>query len=135
MKAHLYHVQINVSDLDFYRELFAHLEYEIIDEGPDHLGASDGQTQLWIMKTAESYAELPYHRKACGLNHLAFMVASSEEVDRFCNEFLEPRKIATLYDTPRRFPEYHPEYYAVYFEDPDRIKLEVVYRPEDAAVS
>ena len=130
MKAHLYHVQINVSDLNFYRDLFACLEYEIIDEGPDHIGASDQQTQLWVIKTAKPYDEKPYHRKACGLNHVAFMVGGSEEVDRFCKEFLEPRKIATLYDTPRRFTDYHPEYYAVYFEDPDRIKLEVVHRPE-----
>jgi catechol 2,3-dioxygenase-like lactoylglutathione lyase family enzyme len=130
MKAQLYHVQINVSDLNFYRDLFGCLEYQIIDEGPEHIGASDGRTQLWVIKTGKPYDEMPYHRKASGLNHLAFMVGGSEEVDRFCREFLEPRKIATLYDTPRRFTDYHPEYYAVYFEDPDRIKLEVVHRPE-----
>lgn len=129
MKAQLYHIHLNVSDIGFYRDLLTFLEYQIIDQGPEHLGASDGQTDLWIIRTATPYDALPYHRKACGLNHLAFMVPSSEDVDRFCLEFLEPRKIATLYDTPRRFPEYYPDYYAVYFEDPDRIKLEIVYRP------
>jgi catechol 2,3-dioxygenase-like lactoylglutathione lyase family enzyme len=129
MKAHLYHIQLNVTDPNFYRDLLNHLDYKIIDQGPEWLGATDGQTELWIMRTERAYETMPYHRKACGINHLAFMVGSSEEVDRFCAEFLEPRKIVTLYDTPRRFPEYHPEYYAVYFEDPDRIKLEIVYRP------
>jgi hypothetical protein len=27
---------------------------------------------------------------------------------------------------PRRYPEYHPEYYAIFFEDPDSIRLEEV---------
>ena len=36
---------------------------------------------------------------------------------------------ASLYRTPREFPEYRPGYYAVFFEDPDRLKLEVVHLP------
>ena len=39
------------------------------------------------------------------------------------------RGLAPLYGTPREFPEYAPGYYAVFFEDPDRIKLEVVHVP------
>jgi hypothetical protein len=34
-----------------------------------------------------------------------------------------------LYEGPGEYPEYHRGYYAVYFEDPDRIKLEVAYVP------
>jgi len=30
---------------------------------------------------------------------------------------------------PADHPEYEPGYYAVYFEDPDRIKIEVMYLP------
>jgi hypothetical protein len=29
---------------------------------------------------------------------------------------------------PRRYPEYHPEYYAIFFADPDRMRLEIVAR-------
>ena len=32
--------------------------------------------------------------------------------------------------SPVEFPEYHVGYYAVFFEDSDRIKLEVVYASE-----
>jgi catechol 2,3-dioxygenase-like lactoylglutathione lyase family enzyme len=70
-----------------------------------------------------------FHRKRAGLNHVAFRVDQRGDVDRFRREFLEPRGLATLYGTPREFPEYAPGYYAVFFEDPDRIKLEVVHLP------
>ena len=71
-----------------------------------------------------------FHRKRTGLNHLAFRVPHREDVDRFANDFLAPRGLAPLYETPREFPEYRPGYYAVFFEDPDRLKLEVVHIPE-----
>jgi hypothetical protein len=32
-----------------------------------------------------------------------------------------------LYGGPKEYPEYRKGYYAVYFEDPDRIKLEFVH--------
>jgi hypothetical protein len=35
-----------------------------------------------------------------------------------------------LYGGPREYPEYAAAYYAVFFEDPDRIKLEVAHVPE-----
>jgi catechol 2,3-dioxygenase-like lactoylglutathione lyase family enzyme len=129
MKAHLYHTQLNVSDISFYRDLLGFLEYRVIDSGADYFGATDGQTDLWIIRTESPHGDLPYHRKAPGLNHLAFAVPRPEDVDCFCREFLAARKIQPLYGSPRLFPEYHPNYYAVYFEDPDRIKLEVVSRP------
>ena len=52
-------------------------------------------------------------------------------MDRFHKEFLKPRKIKTLYSTPKKFPEYTKDYYAVFFEDPDRIKLEVCFIAKD----
>jgi hypothetical protein len=60
---------------------------------------------------------------------VAFRVERREEVDRFRAEFMTPRRLPPLYDTPREFPEYRPGYYAVFLEDPDRLKLEVVHLP------
>lgn len=37
--------------------------------------------------------------------------------------------ISTLYGAPREYPEYRHGYYGVFFEDPDRLKLEVAYVP------
>jgi catechol 2,3-dioxygenase-like lactoylglutathione lyase family enzyme len=70
-----------------------------------------------------------FHRKRPGLNHLALRVPQREDVDRFRDEFMAPRRLLSLYQTPREFPEYRPGYYAVFFEDPDRLKLEVVHVP------
>jgi hypothetical protein len=63
------------------------------------------------------------------VNRLAFGVRERADVDRFVTEFVRPRGIATLYESPREYPEYRAGYYAVFFEDPDRLKLEVVYVP------
>jgi catechol 2,3-dioxygenase-like lactoylglutathione lyase family enzyme len=122
----MYHVQLNASDLEFYRALLAYLEFRIVDEGPDHVGATDGHASVWVMRVAPEHAHRPFHRKATGLNHIAFRVSETAEVDRFCRDFLAPRGIPPLYGGPREYPEYRPGYYAVYFEDRDRIKLEVV---------
>ncbi len=132
MKASLYHIQINVSSaavsLPFYKDLFAYLEYKIIDESSEHIGASNGGTVIWIMQTDAKFQSLSFHRKATGLNHLAFRVEPKKDVDTFTKEFLKPRKIVPLYSSPKPMPEYGPTYYAIYFEDPDRIKLEVVFK-------
>ena len=57
------------------------------------------------------------------------LVDSAKEVDQFVAEFLAPRKIPTLYGGAKTYPQYMEGYYAVYFEDSDRIKVEVVYEP------
>ncbi len=129
MKPSLYHVQLNVSKPEFYQDLFKHLKFTVIGEWDDGFGVTDGTVDFWVFRTEPRYRRRPFHRKATGLNHLAFRVASRTDVNRFARDFLRPRKIRPLYQTPREFPEYRRGYYAVYFEDPDRIKLEVVHLP------
>ena len=70
---------------------------------------------------------IKFHRKNTGLNHIAFKVGSKQEVDNFSNNFLSDKKQIILYNSPKEYPEYTEDYYAVFFEDPDRIKLEVMY--------
>ena len=128
----LYHLQLNVSDaaksLPFYKDFFNYLGYKIVDESPEHIGVSNGTTDFWIMETEKEFTSNTFHRKNTGINHLAFKLESKEAVDTFVEEFLKPRGIVILYETPKIFPEYGGEYYAVYFEDPDRIKLEVMFK-------
>lgn len=63
-----------------------------------------------------------------GINHIAFWAPSKSVVERFYKEYLVPKKIPTLYGGPKEY-EYRKGYYAVYFEDPDRLKLELVAAP------
>jgi len=133
VKAHVYHVQINVHDaavsLPFYKDLLGRLEYRVVHDEPRVCGFSNGTTDLWFIATDAAHARHGFHRKRAGINHLAFRVDRREEVDRFRDEFLVPRRMAPLYGTPREFPEYARGYYAVFFEDPDRLKLEVAHVP------
>ena len=72
----------------------------------------------------DDFKDQGYHRKRIGLNHLAFYAFSKEHVDNLTQQ-LEQKKVSILYK------ESHPyaggeNHYAVYFEDPDRIKVEVI---------
>ena len=133
MQASVYHVQLNVADaavsLPFYRALLGYLDYLVMIDGADLLGMSNGSTDFWIAQTDGRHTDQRFHRKAPGLNHVAFRVTRRDDVDRFVAEFLAGRGIVALYGGPREYPEYRPGYYAVFFEDPDRLKLEVMHFP------
>jgi catechol 2,3-dioxygenase-like lactoylglutathione lyase family enzyme len=133
VKAALYHVQLNVRDAErsmpFYKDLFGYLEYRAMHDEPGVAGFSNGTTDFWLIATDPAHVGHGFHRKHTGINHVAFWVPRREDVDRFRQEFLVPRNLATLYGTPREFPRYRPGYYAVFFEDPDRLKLEVAHVP------
>ena len=68
----------------------------------------------------------PHDRYTPGLHHLAFHADSRSDVDAF-HKFLESIA-ATILDPPREY-DYTPGYYAVFFADPDGLKLEVVHEP------
>ena len=68
----------------------------------------------------------PHDRNEPGLNHLAFAAGSRAEVDRM-HELLKEIG-AHILDPPAEYP-YFPGYYAVYFTDPDGLKLEFAFVP------
>lgn len=132
MRATLGHVGINLSKAGFrfWRELLSYLDFAL-DEETDHFHASDGRSYLCISVTENAYRADTFHRKRTGLNHVALYVSSPELVDQFIADFLTARNIQPLYGGARSYPEYVEGYYAVYFEDPDRIKVEVVCEPSE----
>ena len=140
MKAEVYHLQINVRDplvsLPFYRDLLGYLEYRSVYQTDTAAGFSTGSgADIWVMAADPAHSVQSFHRKRAGLNHLALRVPRRADVDRFRDEFMAPRRLPPLYETPREFPEYRPGYYAVFFEDPDRLKLEIVHVPAAPAAS
>jgi catechol 2,3-dioxygenase-like lactoylglutathione lyase family enzyme len=134
VKTQLQHLQVNVSNREacfaFYRDLFAYFEYQAIEADENLLGFTDGSLVFWLVESEPRFAERGFHRRAPGLNHIAFRVDGRDEVDRFTAEFLQARGVVPLYESPKEMLEYGGGYYAVYFEDPDRIKLEVMCRAE-----
>ncbi|HVA79038.1 MAG TPA: VOC family protein [Candidatus Binataceae bacterium] len=72
------------------------------------------------------FAAMKFHRESAGLNHFAFAAASRADVDAMHAKLKEIG--ATVLDPPADYA-YFPEYYAVYFTDPDGIKFEFAYAP------
>jgi len=62
----------------------------------------------------------PYHP---GLHHLCFRVPERVDVDTAAQALC---KIGVEATHPKLYPEYAPDYYATFFEDPDGIRLEIV---------
>jgi catechol 2,3-dioxygenase-like lactoylglutathione lyase family enzyme len=60
---------------------------------------------------------------APGLHHVAFVVESRDDVDAAHAAAVAAG--ATILHAPRFWPQYHPEYYATFFEDPDCFRVEV----------
>jgi glyoxylase I family protein len=80
------------------------------------------------LRERQSREAAPPDRYAVGLHHLAFRAVSREAVDE------RARWVAAqgfeLESGPRAY-DYEPGYYAVFFYDPDGLKLEVVHRLGD----
>jgi glyoxylase I family protein len=71
----------------------------------------------------QAQEEQPFELYAPGLHHLAFAVESREDVDAAYAAAVEAG--AEVLHAPRLWPQYHPEYYATFFLDPDGFRLEV----------
>lgn len=129
----LKHVEINLKDLkkskEFYEKLLTHFGWKKILEEEIIVGWSSGEVDLFLVQTESKHLDQSFHRRKAGLNHLCFNANSQEEVDEFYQEYLIKNGISVLYGGPKGWPEYRGGYYAVYFEDPDRIKLEFAYVP------
>jgi catechol 2,3-dioxygenase-like lactoylglutathione lyase family enzyme len=127
----LHHIEIYVSDLQrsrqFYNWFFAWLGYELSSDWNEGFSYRfDNSYYLVFVQTEPQHLHHIYHRKQTGLNHLAFAAASREKVDEL-TQLLIAKGIPILYADKHPFAG-GKHYYAVFFEDPDRIKLEVAVR-------
>ena len=86
--------------------------------------------QLSLRREAQSEDTTAYDRYSVGVHHIAFEAWSREMVDERA-EWLAERG-AEIESGPEEYG-YMPGYYAVFFYDPDGIKLEIVHIPGQAA--
>lgn len=118
------HLVIRVSDYDksktFYEKLFTFLGFEISDEYEDSIGWTNGKTRFWIGSADAQGKKRPYRVGDVGFHHYAFELRSRKDVDAL-QDFLRDELKATIVDPAG---EYYEDYYAVFFLDPDGLKLE-----------
>jgi catechol 2,3-dioxygenase-like lactoylglutathione lyase family enzyme len=124
----VHHLDLTVSDMEtsirFYDVVLTRLGFK------GH--AAEGQAPEWrsasvsIALHAAKRGRGQHDRYTPGLHHLAFNAESRTEVDAF-HKFLIAHRIKIL-DAPAEY-DYEPGYYAVFFADPDGMKLELAHTP------
>lgn len=124
----LHHIEIYVSDLkksrDFWGWFLTQLDYTLFQDWENGCSWRLEDTYIVFVQAESPFLADGYHRRRIGLNHLAFYAESREQVDRMTN-LLAAKGVQLLY------MDKHPyaggeSHYAVFFEDPDRIKVELV---------
>jgi catechol 2,3-dioxygenase-like lactoylglutathione lyase family enzyme len=124
------HIGLTVSDMaraaGFYEALLGHLGYARVEETAEYILWAGPGGGLGISPVRPELAERRHDRYAVGLHHLAFHAPSRADVDA---AFAKLQAMgAEVTDAPAEY-DYLPGYYAVYFLDPDGIKLEVAHTP------
>ena len=128
----VHHVDLVVSSIErslpFYRELLGPLGYTRIGE----VEGERGET-IWYLGGAgcavglrQALSEGATDRYRVGLHHVAFNASSRDAVDERHGWLVGSG--ATIESEPQEYA-YIPGYYAVFFYDPDGIKLEIVNVP------
>jgi catechol 2,3-dioxygenase-like lactoylglutathione lyase family enzyme len=128
----VHHVDLVVTSIErslpFYTELLGPLGYHRISE----VEGERGETIWYIagpgtaIGLREAQSDMPPDRYAVGLHHLAFEADSRAQVDDLA-AWVRGQGVE-IESEPQEYA-YVPGYYAVFFYDPDGIKLEIVHVP------
>ena len=130
----VHHVDLVVSSIErslpFYRELLAPLGFHRVGEVEGERGETiwylSGPGSSIGLREAQSEREQPVDRYEVGLHHLAVEASSRAAVDER-GVWLRSQGVE-IESGPEEYG-YSPGYYAVFFSDPDGIKLEIVHVP------
>ena len=133
------HLVLSVGDFArskvFYDKLLRFLGFKLKHEYGNMAGWSNGETLFWIAAADAHGRKRKYRKGDIGFHHYAFELASRGAVDQL-GRFLEDNGM-TVIDPPGEY--YGRNYYAVYFADPDGMKLEAMIwappKPKRAAKS
>ncbi|MFC4353878.1 VOC family protein [Chryseomicrobium palamuruense] len=127
-KGLLHHIELYVSDLirstEFWGWLLEELGYEPFQSWESGQSWKLAETYIVFVQAEERFLDIPYHRCRVGLNHLAFHASSRQQIDEMTVKLRE-KGVKLLYTDKHPFAG-GDNYYAVFFEDPDRLKVELV---------
>jgi len=122
-----HHIEIYCSDLKKSREFWLWflglIGYKTYQEWDQGISLKLGNTYFVFVQAEEKYLDIPYHRCRPGLNHLAFYASSKEQVDEV-TKLLKDRGVRILYENKHPYAG-GEDTYSVFFEDPERMKVEL----------
>ena len=126
------HLVIRVKDFerskDFYDTVLGFLGFKRKYTFGNTAGWSNGKTLFWIGEADAEGKKHTYRIGNIGFHHYAFELCKRRDVDGLY-EVLEQHKFNVV-DPPADYPDYGEGYYAVFFTDPDGLKLEgMVFKP------
>jgi catechol 2,3-dioxygenase-like lactoylglutathione lyase family enzyme len=130
MRGRMHHLDLTVTDIGrskpFYDLVLGFLGYRCVKDEKQiavyDLTLPDGVCGIAI-RAALRLRE--HDRYTVGLHHFAWNAGSRSDVDRLHGKLLAAG--VTILDAPAEYPQYGAGYYAVFFADPDGLKLEYVY--------
>jgi glyoxylase I family protein len=135
MHAGVDHIIINVNDYAaakrFYAWLMPQIGYTNVmsydQPGADVTTGYFGEYgSMWLRPSDPEFRADKFHRHRVGLCEIAFSAESRRLIDDLAKQIPSNGGIVT--DSPKEY-DYLPGYYAVFFTDPDGIKLELVHVP------
>jgi glyoxylase I family protein len=135
MRGAIHHIDLTVKEPKasraFYEAVLGFMGYTFKDDyarGFDmDLSTAEGFCSIGVVRAEGDNAGRAHDRYSPGLHHIAWNAASREDVDAL--HALLQRIGATILDAPADYPKYGDGYYAVFFADPDGLKLEYVHKP------
>ena len=117
------HLVVSVGDFKkskaFYGPLMEFLGFGVEAEYDAMMGWANGKTLFWIAAADAEGKKHKYRKGDIGFHHYAFRLRSRKDVDAL-QAFLA-KQGAVIVDPAG---EYYDDYYAVFFLDPDGMKLE-----------
>ena len=126
------HLVIRVKEFErskaFYDNVLGFLGFKRKYTSGKTAGWSNGKTLFWIGEADAAGKRHPHRIGNIGFHHYAFELGSRRDVDTL-HAHLEKHDVKVV-DPPADYPEYGEGYYAVFFLDPDGLKLEgMVFKP------
>jgi glyoxylase I family protein len=130
MRGQMHHLDLTVGDLarskPFYALVLGFLGYRCVKDTDEvvvwDLVMPDGVCGIAIRP---EHRRRVHDRYTVGLHHFAWNADNRQDVDRL-HELLKQGGV-TILDAPAEYPQYGAGYYAVFFADPDGLKLEYVH--------
>lgn len=128
----LNHLSLTVTDRNasepFYDAVLKFMGYQLAERTEEYtMWWSQAAGAILIGSANPGCLNKTHDRYSPGLHHVGFNAESREQVDALYKLLLDIG--ATILDPPAEYNHYAPGYYAVFFADPDGIKLELVHMP------